>query len=91
MNSWFGLIKVLARPEVEVDLEPEDLDVFMGDDGGDDNDCQCQSDNACQNKATFKNPKTNFQICGFHLNDFIDRFAGNHGFEKWDCEKGEYL
>ena len=34
MNSWFGLIKVLARPEVEVDLEPEDLDMFMGDDGG---------------------------------------------------------
>ena len=92
MNSWFGLIKIMARAEVEPDLDiDEDLFMGFGDDDGDDNDCQCQADNACQNKATFKNPKTDSQVCGFHLNDLIDRFAGNHGFARWDCEKGEYL
>ena len=91
MTSWFGLMKIMARPEVEVDLEPEDLDIDMGDDGGDDNDCQCQWEESCMNKATLKNPEMNMQICGFHLNDFLELSGGNHGFRKWDCERGEYL
>lgn len=91
MNSWFTLVKVMARPEVKVETEPEDLNIDYGDNGGDDDDCQCDANQGCQNRATFKNRSDGSKICGFHLNDFIQMFAGNHGYEKWDCQKGEYL
>jgi len=91
MNSWFGVIKVMQRQEVETQTELEDIITYpdYGDD--EDDDCQCEEDTSCPNTATFKNEDIGLQICGTHLSDYIDAWGGKHGFRKWDCTKGEYL